>query len=469
MKQPSRYWQHELLAIEPRALFGLFAEKEQPPNRTVDDATVVTIRGPLEHHAGGWFDSYEDILDRVDAACAASTPGIILCVDSPGGELAGAFEAARAIRERAATAGKTLVTFVEGDACSAGYALACAGSDIVVAPTATLGSIGILAPRIDVTAMDDALGMRFDFITSGARKTDGNPHTSMSKDEFAAHQTRIADCAQLFFALVAEMRGLSVEAVAGLQAGVLIGASAVDEGLADRTGTFDGLIAALAQGGPVMAEEEKKDDDKEARAALGRIAEGDSEAAKRAREALKALDGPGDEEKEGKDDEDDDEKDKPGADKAAASASSSTTVDLAQVVQAQDARLKAQDTRIIQLEKERNSSRLSALFAGRPDLSKDLVAVLKTKAYAEAKQIIDSIPKPTLAANPAATAVVPATRGSKQDDPGRPVGSPGCEDLDAAFGLAPAKPAIRREGNKVIFGTLSPKTTASSAPTGGQQ
>jgi ClpP class serine protease len=466
MKPRMRFTREGFLAIEPRAMFSLFGSSPEPTNRTVDGATIVTIRGPLEHHTGGFWDSYESLLERVDAACAASAPSIVLTVDSPGGELAGALEASRAIRQRAEEAGKTLVSYVEGDACSAAYALACSASQIVVAPTATLGSIGILAPRIDVTAMDQAIGTRFDFITSGARKTDGNPHTQMSDDELSAHQARVGELAQLFFQLVAEMRGLSVEAVAGFEAGVRIGASAVAEGLADRVETFDGLIAALATGGLAMAEEEKKDDDQEARAALGRIAEGDGEQAERARRALKALEGPGDDEEEEEDEEDEKKKKDDSAEKAGESASaqaaSSTSADLAKLVQAQGARIQT-------LERERNTVRLSALFAGRPDLSKDLVAVLQTKAYAEAKQIVDSIPKPTLASNPAATAVVAATRGAGQEG-GRPIGAPGCEALDEAFGLGTPKPALRREGTKAIFGALSGvKPTASSAPSGGQQ
>jgi hypothetical protein len=123
------------LAIDVQSLGALFRIFEEPPpfERDGDDA-VLTVRGPLTHHAG-WFDSYDSIRSRFDAAIASDAKRVVMRLDSPGGYVSGCFETARYIESKVKASGKKLVARIEGQATSAAYALACAADEIVATPT----------------------------------------------------------------------------------------------------------------------------------------------------------------------------------------------------------------------------------------------------------------------------------------------------------------------------------------------
>lgn len=459
-----RYDRQGFLALQPQAFLGMFIEAPTPPTNLKErNVEIVTIRGPLDHHSGGWCDSYEAIVDRVADACRGSASTVVLKIDSVGGQVFGCFDAVREIRARCTTAGKRLVSYIEGAGCSAGYALACAADRIVVSETAAVGSIGILCTRVDITAQDAALGTRYAFVASGARKNDGNVHAALSEQELAVLQTQCNEYAEIFYALVASRRpGVDADAVRGLEAGIFHGTKAVEAKLADEVMGFDALLAQLATG-DIMAEEEKKKDEPEAaatagdiddaRAALERAAEGDGEDAERARRALRALDA----------DEPADEEETPAESKAAraqpASVSASTATDLANTVAALSESVARLEARNEGLERQQ-------FLASRPDLPKELRAVLQSKPLAEVQAIVNAIPK-SASANPAATAVVPATRGATQGgvEAGPTAASPHASWLDQQMGLAPIGPAVKHEGQSLVFSAVGRRTPKS--PTGG--
>jgi ClpP class serine protease len=160
VKSPRIYDRKGVLAVHPRAFFDFFFEPLNRENESTNDVAIVSIRGPLEHHAGWWCDSYDAILDRVDLALAGPAKALVLRIDSPGGECAGCFEAARAIREKCAAAGKRVYSYVDGNAFSAAYALACAGEQVVLGESSLCGSVGVIAQRLDVSARNQAIGLR---------------------------------------------------------------------------------------------------------------------------------------------------------------------------------------------------------------------------------------------------------------------------------------------------------------------
>lgn len=467
MATPRRYDRQGLLAVNPQAFFGFFLEPPKRENEAQGDVVVVDVQGPLEFHAGYWCDSYDAILERVQAACTSSAKAIVLRVDSPGGDAKGVYETARAIRAECAAAGKKLVAYVEGHACSAAYALACAASEIVASEAALIGSIGIINARIDVTGADRAYGTAFTFLTSGKRKADGNPHTAVTEAELAATQRIVDSMASTFFGLVEELRGIPAAKVAGLEAGIFYGAAAVEVGLADRVQSFSSLLAALAspEGNSMATKYE------EARAALEEAAKGDGEEAKKAKAALAAMDEKDEPEAESEESDDDDEekepdakaegheKEKPEAStKASATVPASTAGELAATVATLSkdvASLKAQSET-----KER-----ATFLASRPDLPAELVKVLEKKPLAEVKAIVTAIPKPAkpAKANLAAAAQVQATRGAGQGD-GAGDDAPELVDedrlLDEAMGLRAHSGGVRRQGTKMVFGAMSADAAA---------
>lgn len=447
-----RYDRAGLLALKPEAFFELFFDPPDRSNEDASDVAIVNIRGPLDHHAGWWCDSYEEILERVDAACQSTAKAIVLRIDSPGGELSGCFETVRAIRSRAAAADKRVWSYIEGIGCSAGYALACAGERIVVSETAIVGSIGVICGRLDLTQMLERQGVRVTLVTSGERKADGHPVTVMSEAELVATQGIIDASARVFADLVAEFRGLDAEAVLALEANIFHGADTVGRGLADEVSSFESVLTAIvSEGDPSMPTKASKLD--EGRAALEEAAKGEGEDAEKAKRALAAMD-----EEESDDDEsddtasaetadDDEDADDEGGEGGASAAAGASGVS--------GGTLSTLAERLSALEAERTAERRAALFASRPDVDENMKKLLATMSLEQAEKVLAAIPKkvaPVTAA--AATTVVRATRGAAPGSAGTTQASAHASQLDEAMGLRRSS-AIKHEGTELVLGTMT--------------
>jgi ClpP class serine protease len=208
---------------------------------------VVSVDGPLLQRGGWWWDGYASIHQRFQSALTRpGTRTLVLKLNSPGGVAAGCFEAARQMRADARAAGIPVLVYADEMACSAAYALACIGDQIWLPPSGALGSIGVIATYLDASAALKDMGLRYVLLTSGAYKADGHSAQPITPEMVARLRVPTDHLAALFFAWVAERRGLDVPAVAALQAGVLWGRTAVAAGLADRVGTLPECLATAA-------------------------------------------------------------------------------------------------------------------------------------------------------------------------------------------------------------------------------
>lgn len=454
---------HGAMAVDAAA-FGLdFDIVVAAPDlfAAVGNAAVVTVRGPIMQHANWCWDSYEGIGERVDAAIASSATAIVLRINSPGGEVAGCFELSREIRAKAAAAGKRVYAYTEGMAASAGYALACAADTICAAPTAILGSVGVVKVAVDQTAMNRAMGLSFSVVTSGARKADGNPLVPMTEAGLGAIQREVDDMAGLFFALVGESRKSTPEKIASLEAATFVGAAAVAAGLADQVLTFDGLLAMVASGGTtaqVGAEDTTMTKREEAIAALKAMAAGDDEKDKKDAESALADMGEGEADGEEKPKDEAKADDEPAGDdekpkdekKDEATAAASASLALASEVQTLRARL---DKKEAKEEREK-------LMASRPDLDATVVAFLAKQPLSTVRDAVKTLPKGSaksqVAAARAALAVqgtIGATEGTRSEDP---EAEKQRKEMDRQMGLNQGANAIRNTGVWQEIGVMTP-------------
>lgn len=460
-------------AIDPRAFGMMFMVACAPENVVRDDGThVVAIRGPLMHH-DGIFDSYDAIGLRVLGAIEAGARAIVLSIDSPGGLVSGCFDTAAEIRALCESSRVPLFAYVDGQATSAAYALACAASRIVAPLTGVVGSIGIIAEVVDATAQAAASGVQVRLVTSGARKADGHPLGGMSDASIAAIQASVDAQAAVFFDHVASSRGLGVDVVAGLEAGTAMGASAVALGLADEVMTLEQMLAAIAggtfgasadvagAGATTMASKAYE----EAIAALRKAAadDKDPEAAKRARRMLKAElaedDAPPAKEPDG----DEAPPAKKDDDAAAPCPPPPAKKD--------DEDAKAGATALAEVRAMRAEQKLAAeaaervqLLATRPDLEPELRASLAKAPLATVRDMVATLPKRALP-KPAAAVSAVGTRGEGQGD-GEASRLPPAEKLalDTAMGLVDAKAETVMVGNKLTFGRTALAPTLNGRP-----
>lgn len=237
------------LALDPRAADLEFDAIETDETETQDSGiAVVTVRGPLEHHCSWWWDSYDQITERVQSALDdAATKAVVMQFDSPGGNASGMVEAAKRLRELAHEARKPLFAYVNEQCASAAYGLACAADEIWLPPTGEAGSVGVYADVCDLVAANEKQGINAHVLTSGKRKADGHPDKPLDDDVLEALQGKVDEYAAAFFELVGAARGMSPAKVQKLEAATFLGQKAVDAGLADGIASWPEFLGMVAE------------------------------------------------------------------------------------------------------------------------------------------------------------------------------------------------------------------------------
>lgn len=200
------------------------------------------VKRTLGLEAASGLTSYADISAQLDAAVRdPHVAGILLDVDSPGGETGGLFELSEAVR--AATKVKPVWAVANDSAYSAAYAIACSASRVIVTRTGGVGSIGVIALHLDQSVADAQDGLRYTAITAGARKNDYSPHEPLSTEAQTRLQTEVNRLYVLFVAHVAAMRSITEDAVRATHAGLHFGPEGVAAGLADAILSFDAALS----------------------------------------------------------------------------------------------------------------------------------------------------------------------------------------------------------------------------------
>ena len=225
-------------------------ERTERGYRLVDGVAVISAMGGLVHRTKLAADSslligYNDLAaDMEDALAKADVHAIALVMDSPGGEVSGAFELAERIY--AARGRKPIVAVADGMAASAAYLAASAADEVVLSATSYVGSIGVVMRHVDFSRALANDGITVSHIFAGEHKIDGNPYQPLPDAVRTALQTDIEGLYQMFVQAVAKHRGLDEQAVRDTRAGVYRGVAAVAARLADRIGTVDAVVAELA-------------------------------------------------------------------------------------------------------------------------------------------------------------------------------------------------------------------------------
>lgn len=224
----------------------------QRPYQVIDGVAVVPVSGTLVHKFGhvqpySGMTGYDGIIARVQAAIDDSeVKGILLDMDTPGGEVAGCFDAAQTIRSLAQEGGKPLWAVADDMACSAGMAIASAAYRRLITQSAVMGSVGVVMAHQSVAGKLKEDGIKVTLIHSGAHKVDGNPYEDLSAEALAAFQAKSDTLRQEFATLVSNHTGLSVEAVLATEAKTYRGQEAIDVGFADQLVNGNEAIAIFA-------------------------------------------------------------------------------------------------------------------------------------------------------------------------------------------------------------------------------
>ena len=174
----------------------------------------------------------------------SSIKGVILRVDSPGGDAVASDEILHELKLLSAS--KPMVVSMSDLAASGGYFMSMTGDRIFSYPNTITGSIGVLYVRPNLNGLYDKLGIATDSISRGKMADLDSVSHPLSEAETQKLHESISTTYRSFLTKVAKARNKSIDQVDGLAQGrVWMGSQAKANGLVDNLGGLDEAIASV--------------------------------------------------------------------------------------------------------------------------------------------------------------------------------------------------------------------------------
>lgn len=170
--------------------------------------------------------------------------GVLLDIDSSGGEAGGLHELTRYMR--AARREKPVWAIANTAALSAAYWLGATADRLYAAPGARIGSIGVYVAHTDMSGAQRKRGVVTSFVFAGKHKLDGNPFEPLPADVRETMQQHVNEVYDEFVSHVADVRGMAKEAVRDTEAAVLGPAQAKELGLVDDVAGLGEVLSAMS-------------------------------------------------------------------------------------------------------------------------------------------------------------------------------------------------------------------------------
>lgn len=209
-----------------------------------DGVGIYKIDGPLLSSGNAftrWFGyaDYEGI--RNDLLAMAKDPEvqeILVMMASPGGSVFGVSNASEAFKKVGAV--KDIYVYTGKNCCSGAYWLAAGAKEIIAAPEAELGSIGVIVTHFSYQKQIEEDGVKVTVIKTAELKAVGGPYTDLTEKEISHIQAQAEQYDDLFHEHIQATRP-SVK-LSSMKGQTFIGAEAVRMGLADAVMSYDDAI-----------------------------------------------------------------------------------------------------------------------------------------------------------------------------------------------------------------------------------
>ncbi len=199
-------------------------------------------------------DAVEALREEVSAVLTFARAGdsVLLRLESPGGVVHG-YGLAAAQLERLRGRDLTLVICVDKVAASGGYMMACVASELIAAPFAVLGSVGVLAQLPNLNRLLRKHDIDYEVITAGQFKRTLTVFGRNTEEGRRKFREELEETHDLFKAHVARWRpALDLDRIATGE--TWYGSRALEVGLVDRLGTSDQWLQEAAEAGTVLLE-----------------------------------------------------------------------------------------------------------------------------------------------------------------------------------------------------------------------
>ncbi|MFP5519343.1 MAG: signal peptide peptidase SppA [Bdellovibrionia bacterium] len=173
---------------------------------------------------------------------------VLVEINSPGGAVGPSQELYSALKNVRDNLKKPVVCVSSGLVASGGYYASLGCSQLIVAPGALIGSIGVIMEFANLEKLYDWAKISRYTITSGKFKDSGAEFRSMRDDEKQLFQSMIDEVYQQFKSAVAAERKLQAEVLEQYTDGrVFTGETAVKAGFADSVGTYEDAVKVAAK------------------------------------------------------------------------------------------------------------------------------------------------------------------------------------------------------------------------------
>jgi protease-4 len=183
-----------------------------------------------------------------------SIKGVILRVDSPGGDAIASAEILHAAEELSAK--KPLLISMSDYAASGGYMMSMTGDRVLAYPNTLTGSIGVFFGKLTLRGLYDKVGINKYLLKRGRWASIDSDYTPLSPEERMRLQKELHEYYDGFVARVAKGRKKDASVIEPLAQGrVWLGAQAAKNGLVDELGGFDRAIALIKEKAKIPAQD----------------------------------------------------------------------------------------------------------------------------------------------------------------------------------------------------------------------
>lgn len=198
-------------------------------------------------------DSFRSQLDRLRED--DDIDGVILRIDSPGGDAIASEQMLRDVRRLAEE--KPLVVSMSTLAASGGYYIASVpGVSIVAYPGTYTGSIGVFTLRLNLRKLYDKLGISKEVVARGRFAEIDSDYKPMTPEERAKLTGYVDSIYRAFLNRVSEGRGVEAESIHELAQGrVWIGTQAAENGLVDEIGGYGKAVELVKEAAEIGDDE----------------------------------------------------------------------------------------------------------------------------------------------------------------------------------------------------------------------
>lgn len=198
----------------------------------------------------GSYSSYDQVfyIDNINAMIQdPNNCGLMLYINSPGGEVVATDELSRSITKYKNETGRPVYAYFADVAASGAYWIGAHADKIIAHKFCTTGSIGVTyGAHIEISELLSKLGVKVTELTAGDNKAMGSMYSPLTDEQKKMYEDQLSEMHNIFIDVVAEGRGLSRAEVKKFADGrTFLSTQALEYKLIDQIGYFEDAIQAM--------------------------------------------------------------------------------------------------------------------------------------------------------------------------------------------------------------------------------